>query len=84
MFEVKQNYISLRTQLLLPFVLESCTVASPTSPSLSGTSTPGQVKSVRKRSPAVTLRGPLLSSFLSFAPIFLPFSYPDSFPSLLP
>jgi hypothetical protein len=81
MFEVKQNYISLRTQLLLPFVLESCTVASPTSPPLSGSSTPGQVKSASKRATCcdASCDPLLLSSLLSFPPVFLPFSSPDSF-----
>ena len=42
MYEVKQNYITLRTQLLLPFVLESCVVASPGSAQRTGTSIPSK------------------------------------------
>lgn len=42
MYEVKQNYISLRTQLLLPFVLESCVVASPGSVPRVGAPAPTQ------------------------------------------
>ena len=42
MYEVKQNYITLRTQLLLPFVLESCVVASPGSVTRVGAPVPTQ------------------------------------------
>ena len=42
MYEVKQNYITLRTQLLLPFVLESCAVSSPGSIPRSGAPQPTQ------------------------------------------
>ena len=42
MYEVKQNYITLRTQLLLPFVLESCVVASPGSVPRVGAPVPTQ------------------------------------------
>ena len=51
MCEIKQNYITLRTQLLLPFVLESCTathngpIQNPVSGAVSGTKPGGTITS---------------------------------------
>ena len=51
MYEIKQNYITLRTKLLLPYVLESCTTTlsnpthNPVSGAVSGSTLGGQINS---------------------------------------